>query len=433
MSSNRFHLGLIFALSVTSYAAHAQHVVHEHEHHPPTGGTVLDIATVRHRAETAGPGVLPARVAGAEAARTRNAVGGALSRPPRLEFDVGRRFGSSPNPSGMDLTARVWQDVSLGGYSSARASYADALKERAKSTAELARRDAIARGMNAWVDSRYGRELLLLRKQSTAAAEELLRIADARVRAGTAPPSESALARSVVGATHAAVLAAEGSIIVADGDLRYAVALPADTSLDPVGDLAQTDDRPVDEPATVELAQKNHPLALLTRSSAYAAERGAELATAAGRPFLGFGLSYTREGTGDRIVGGMVSIPLPFVNPNVLESSLLRGEAAVGRAHLVDVQSGVAREVRQSIHERYHARQVREELWTGAVIPGREAMREITKRYEAGAVDLATALGARREVLLAEEGFLAAAADVQRADIRLEHAVGGLVPRKMSR
>jgi len=421
----------MLALAATSHVARAQHVEHEHEHNPPTGGTVLDVATVRQRAEAAGPGVLPARVAGAEAARTRDAVRSPLSHPPRLEVDVGRR--SNMPGSGVDVTARVWQEFSLGGLGSARANYADALKDRAKANAELSRRDAIARAMNAWVDSRYGREVLLLRKQSAGAAEEMLRIAEARLRAGTSPPSEAALARSVVGATHAAVLGAEGIIIVADGDLRYAVALPPDATLQPVGDLAQTDDRPIDEEATVTLAQRNHPVALIARTHAHAAEQGAEVATASGRPFIGLGLSYTHEGSGERILGGMVSVPLPFVNPNILEASVLRGEAAVGRAQVVDVQASVAREVRQAVHERYHARQVREELWTGAVLPGREAMREIIKRYEAGAVDLATALAARREVLLAEEGFLAAAADVQRADIRLEHAVGGPVPRKMSR
>jgi outer membrane protein, heavy metal efflux system len=438
MQPTRLSLGLMLALAATSGVASAQNEhEHPHEHGPSSGGVVLDIPTVRQRAESAGPGVLPARVAGAQAAHTRDVVSSSISHPPRLEIDVGKRdYPNGPGVrmgSGLDVTARLWQDLSLGGYGAARRGYADALKDRAKAQTELVRRDAIARAMNAWVDARYGRELLMLRKESSTASEELLRIAEARVRAGTTTPGEAALARSVVGAAHAQVLAAEGNVIVADGDLRYAVALPPDAALQPVGDLAQTDDRPIDEEATVDLAQKNHPEVMLARMHTVAAERSAEVSTAMGRPFVGVGLSFSREGDGTRVYGGMVSMPLPFVNPNVMEASIARGEAAVGRAATVDIQAAVAREVRQAVHERYHARQVREELWNGAVIPGREAMKEIIKRFEAGAVDLSAALAARREVLLAEEGFLAAAADVQKADIRLEHAVGGPMPRKMSK
>jgi cobalt-zinc-cadmium efflux system outer membrane protein len=431
MHDHRFYLGLLLSIALTSPVAWAQQEhEHAHEQAPPSHGVLLDVVAVRQRAEAAGPGVLPARVAGAEAGRVRSAVNLPLTHPPRLEVEVGRR--TAPGGNGLDVSARVWQDLSLGGYASARRHYADALKDRSKANAELARRDAIARGLYAWVDARYGRELLALRRESSRTSEELLRIAQARVNAGTAPPSEASLARSVVGAAHAAVLAAEGAIIVADGDLRYAVALSPDAQVNPVGDLTRTDDRAIDEAATVELAQKNHPVVTQARMQATMAERSAEVAMAAGRPFVGVGLSYTHEADGARVVGGIVSLPLPFVNPNVLDVAVSRGDAAVGRAQVTDVQATIAREVRQAVHERHHARQVREELWTMAVLPGRDAIKEITRRFEAGAIDLAIALAARREVLTAEEGFLAAAADVQRADIRLEHAVGGPVPRKIS-
>ena len=423
----------LVAVAVTGIgvAARAQegpgHEGHGH-HAEGAAAVVLDVPTVRHRAENVGPGVQAARVARAEADRTRSAVSVPLTHPPRVGVDIAHR--SYPGGRGMDITGSVWQDFSLGGYGSARQDYAAALAGRSTANAELARRDAIARAMNAWVEARYGRDLLVVRKESLAAAEQLLKMAEARVRAGTAPPAEIALARSVVGSARALVLAAEGMIIEADGELRYAVALPPDQQLEPVGSLVNTDDRDVDEAKTIALAQANHPMVLVARAQAEASDRSADVFAAAGKPFIGVGLSYTREAAGDRILGAAVSIPLPFVNPNVLESSTLRGEAAVGRVHVRDLQAQVAREVRQAVHERYHAREVREELRVGALVPGREALREITRRYEAGAVELANMLAARREVLLAEEAYLASAADVQRADVRLEHAVGGPVPRK---
>lgn len=430
---SRFFLVVLAASAALPARALAQDHEHHHEAVAPTGGIVLDLPTVRQRSVSVGPGVIPARVAQSEASRLRNAVDLSISHPPRIGIELGRRHVSAPSVSnGVDVTASLWQDLSLGGYGSARRSYADAVADRAKAHAEMVRREALSRSLNAWVDARYGRELLKLRQESSTAAEELLRIAELRVKAGTAPPAEASLARAVVGAAHAAVLAAEGTVIDADAELRYSLALSPDAALNPVGELTATDDREIDEPGSIELAQRNHPSVHQAKASAQTAEQYAEVFAAAGRPFLGVGLSYTREATGDRIIGGAVSIPLPLVNPNVLESSSMRAEAAVGRATVTDVQASVAREVRQAIHERHHARQVREELGTQAVVPGRQAVRELTRRYEAGAIELSTVLAARREILLAEEGFLAAAADVNRADIRLEHAVGGPVPRKSS-
>ncbi len=410
--------------SVVSIAAAER----DHQAGPSQGGLLLDPNLVRRRAEAFGPGVMPARVARAEADRTRQAVDVVFSHPPRLQVDVGRR--TYLGTSGIDMTTSLWQDVSLGGYAGARKRYADVLKQQSREEAELARREAILRGLLAWIDARYGRDVLEIRKHSTEAAEKMLRVAEARVRAGTAPPSELALARTVLGSARASVLAAEGYIVVADGELRYALALLPDAALQPVGDLASSDDRDIDESKAILVAQAQHPLVLLAQSQANAASRLADVNTAVGRPFIGVGVSYTREATGETLLGGGVSIPLPLVSPTVLEASIARGHAAVGLARVGEVQAHIAREIRQAIHERHHAREVREELKTGAVEPGREAVREMSRRYEAGAADLAAVLAARRELLAAEEGYFAAAADVHRADTHLEHAVGGALPRK---
>jgi outer membrane protein TolC len=398
------------------------------------GVVALDLNTVRSRAESFGPGVAPSRVGVAQADQAKNAVDVPLALPPRLQVDVARRsypgaLGAGGG-AGVDVTASLWQDLSLGGYGSARVAYADSLRDQARFQADLARRDAVLRAMNAWVDARYARDLLDLRKQAEEVAKELLRIAEARVRAGTAPPSELALAQSVLGSTQAAVLQAEGLVVVADGELRYSLNLSADSELEPQGDLSKTDDRDIDEPRSIQLAQEQHPLVQLARIHVAVAQKQADVSVAYGRPFLGVGVSYSREASGDRIIGGGVSIPLPIVSPTVLDSAIARGNAAVGQARVADVQAQMAREVRQAIHERHHAREVRETLLNGAVEPGRRAMKEAARRYEAGAVELAFVLAARRELLSAEQGFWEAAADVLRADFRLEHALGGPLPRR---
>ena len=53
------------------------------------------------------------------------------------------------------------------------------------------------------------------------------------------------------------------------------------------------------------------------------------------------------------------------------------------------------------------------------VEPSLQAVREYQLQYEVGRIDLTTLLAARRELLNAQERWAAAAADVQRAEVRL--------------
>lgn len=333
----------------------------------------------------------------------------------------------------MDVSAGVWQDISLRGHGAARQSYAEASTKARELELELARRDAVARAMQSWVDARHGRELLVLREQSAELAVRMRSIAQVRVRDGSAPPLEESLATSVYGQARAAVIDAEGMVVEADASLRHALGLGATVPIRPVGELSRTDDRQVDEAVALALVMKGHPAIRLARARAHEAEQHARLATSLAGPVLGVGLTYSHEATGDRVLGGVVSVPLPLVDPGAFDAARARGEATVEREHGDEVALLLEREIRLALHEREHAREMRDALQSMAIEPGRRALQEILRRYAAGAVGISETLAARRELLMAEESYLAACADVQRADIRLEHAVGGALPRKETR
>jgi outer membrane protein TolC len=129
----------------------------------------------------------------------------------------------------------------------------------------------------------------------------------------------------------------------------------------------------------------------------------------------------------------MVSIPLPLVDPGAFEAARAHGEATVELTRGEEVALLLERETRVALHEREHAREVRDALQSMAIEPGRRALDEILRRYGAGAVGITETLAARRELLMVEESYLASCADVHRVDIRLEHAVGGALPRKEAR
>ena len=174
----------------------------------------------------------------------------------------------------------------------------------------------------------------------------------------------------------------------------------------------------------IETVKTDHPLIKLALATARQADAQAELEASRGRPTLGLGIGYTRETTGDRLVGAMVSLPLPIVNPSALEASTARAEADMARARAHEVEAVLMREARVALHDRMHARELRAALQSGSLEPGRMALQETMRRYESGDVGLAETLTARRELLGVEEAHLSACADVYRADAKLSYIAG---------
>lgn len=374
----------------------------------------VDRRTVIQRAQEVGPGMLVARAGKSSAARSREAADSLLSLPPRVELEVARH--AYPGGAGMDVVAALWQDLSLGGIGRAKNQVADANVRARDLELELARRQAIHRGMMAWIDALHARALLEFRTQSVVLAQQMVTITGARVRAGAVPPVELTLAASVLGSSKAALIDAQAKLIHADGNLRHALGLEPDVALAVVGDLRTSDERRIDGQKQIEWAQREHPLVKLALAQAQQADARAQLEASSGGPVLGVGVSYAREATGDRVLGAMVSLPLPVLNPAAFEASLARSEAEMASMRAREVAAALATQVRLALHKRAQARELRAALQTGALTPGRAALGELIKRYEAGAVGLAETLSARRELLAVEEATLSSSADVHRAD-----------------
>ena len=389
---------------------------------PARTGTRLTLGDAIQRAGETGPGMRAARAGQTSAAVTRKAAASPVSLPPRLEIEVARH--SYPGGVGTDVTASLWQDLSLGGLGTAKRSFAASNTQVRAIELELARRQAVHHATIAWVDARHARSLSALREKSLSLAEQMVRVTASRVQAGAVPPVELVLATSVLGSTRASLLDAHGRVVEADARLRHAVGLDPNTPLEIDADLTQSDAPAKEAPADLTRTIKGHPLVRLAEMGARQADARAELEAARGRPVLGVGLSYAREATGDRLFGAMVSLPLPIVNPAALEASMARAEADIARARSQEVETALVREALVAWHETGHARELREALKSGSLEPGQSALGEILKRYERGDVGLAETLAARRELVSVEEAYLAACADVFRADARFAYVAG---------
>lgn len=387
----------------------------------------MDLAEAMRRAEQVAPALGPKRAAVQASRELGRAADQKLSVPPRVEIEVGPRFRSDPSRVGVDATLGLWQDLPLGGLGASRRRWASAVGSEAAARLGVTQHDVRAEAALAWIDVRLAQELGRIRRESLEHALSIARLASARVRAGSVPPSEEATAKALVGRARTDVLDAEGRRFVAETALAHLTGTRG-SSIEVVGPLDPPDQR-LTLPPLLARTRGGQPDVLAADAAAARGERAVEMTRAHGKPSLSIGPSVTREATGDWLVLARASFPLPLVSPAQVETARARAEAAVQRAEALQVRRAVERELELALHERQHAREVRDALREGVIGPAREALRQSLAQYEAGSVDTASVLAARRELLAAEERWAEAAADVRRADVRLMRLLGAKGPR----
>ncbi len=383
----------------------------------------MDLNEAMRRAEQAASALGPKRAAVGSAQGLRRAADQRLSQPPRIEVEIGPRFRADPSRIGVDATLGLWQDLPLGGVGAARQRWARAASGEADARLRVGVHDVRAEAALSWVDLRLARELEQKRRESLEHALTIAKIAGARVRAGSAPPSEETTAKALAGRARIDVIEAEGRAHVAEVALGHLTGIRG-RSIDAAGPLALAD-RPMDLAPLLARARGAQPDVLAAEAAAERLDRSIEVTRAAGVSSLSIGPSVTREGTGDWLVLARASFPLPLVNPAALDTARARSDAAVQRAEVRHVRVSLEREIDLAVHERQHAREIRDALRETVILPTREALRQSLAQYEAGSTDAALVLAARRELLLAEERWAEAAAEVRRADIRLLRLTGG--------
>ncbi len=341
-----------------------------------------------------------------------------VHRPPRATLSVGPRRLAAGAQLGWDTTVGVFQELSLGGYGRNLAAYAQAVEQRAQSNLTAVQRNVRVRAGLFWVDARAAREILAIRKDALEGAEATLRVAEARAAVGKSSPAEASLARALLGSVDASVLSALGEITVADAQLRHVCGIPLHEPLQVQGSL-QSSGRPIDENLVRRRVLLEAPELLAHRAHVTLLERSVALGRAQSRPHIELGPTVTREGTGDWIVAGHLSLPLPGIDPYAADNAQRKLELNLARARSAVAEQLAIKEVEIALHEREHALALRDSLLKGTVEPSRAAVREYQLQYEFGRIDLTTLLAARRELLSARERWASAAAEVIRAEVKL--------------
>ncbi|MBI2395535.1 MAG: TolC family protein [Deltaproteobacteria bacterium] len=368
-----------------------------------------------------GPNVAVASAA-ANAASSVPQMATGLSLPPRVTFAAGPRYGSLG--SGLDYSVTAFLDIPLRPLASARSKVGDALVVATSTELARARIDGGFAAAVAWSHALEAKEVLAVRTRGEKGMEGIVGIASKRVKAGVGLPSELMLARGDYGAAGAATLDAEGGVIDSYAELRLAIGAPVDEAIDPVGELCKTNDAPIDEKAVYAEAETSAPIIASVKARSALAAADVSLVRASWGQTIGFGAQYAREGFGEQSVLGMVSIPLPIVDPARFDTARAKIAAAEATADVERARLIVRKLVAIALHDRIHTREVRKKLLDDALEPLREAVRLAHVQYETGTQDLTAVLLTRQRLFTVEEQVVRACGAVHRADFAVLHLLG---------
>jgi outer membrane protein TolC len=367
-----------------------------------------------------GPAVREAKAPVGATPAIRDAASSVLPYSPRMTAFAGRRDGAFG--SGLEIGGSVTQDLSVRGLGGARRNAAEAIDLSTRHNVDRARLEGAATALLAWLDVLEAQQLVRLREVARADAEEIARVANARVERGVAMPVEASLAAAEVGAASLGERDAEGRLVEARAMLKFALGLP------PLPDVVATGDLDGDDGLTAPPPPpREHPAEVAARSRVALAEADAKLARAQASPPVGIGINVSREGQGERLVTGTFTLPLPILDPSRFDAARQHANVLTAEAHVMRVRDELARDNALTTHERIHTREVRDTLRTRVLVPLRETVRLARASYQAGTQDATGLLLLRQRLVLAEEQLGHASAEVKRADVRHALARGTLL------
>lgn len=380
----------------------------------------------------AGPGVSTAQAPIAGLHEARDASGSLFVLAPQVTLQGGPQLLPAAPPVGqrVDATfgATAMMLFPLRGIGGARKGVAEASIDVASRGLRRTKLDAALRGGVAWSHALEVKEIHKLRVEGLVQAQSLADVAKKRIGAGVGQPAELALALGEVGGQRVLVLEAEGWMTEAFAEMRLALGLDARAHLEVAGDLCRKEPSPI---STEDAARKDafavSPEVPLAEARAELQRRDTRLVSALLGPNFGLGASYQRDGAGDHVFQGIVSLPIPIVDYGAFDRARAGAIAAAATADVQRVRAELDRDVVIALHDVDHSREVRDTLETAALVPLEDALRLAKVQYETGTQDVTMVLAARQRTLAAREAHARACGEVLRADLRLLRVTGALV------
>jgi TolC family type I secretion outer membrane protein len=330
-----------------------------------------------------------------------------------------------------------WLLLDFGGRS-ADVAEARALLAGANAAHDAILNDVILQVLQAYYGYEGAKSLLSAQEASLKQAEENLRAAEERHRAGVATIADVLQARTTASQQRLAYDTVQGQIAVIRGSLATALGVPANTPVE-AGELPENLNldrvtQTVDE--LIALAEKQRPDLAAARSAAIAAERHVASARSNFFPTLGgaasagrtyFGGSGAGAATDVYSVGLLLRIPVFTGFQNQYDLRQAEAERGAADAAALGVEQQVIQQVWSSYYNVKTAAQ-RTRTARDLLASARESADVTRGRYTAGVGSILDLLTAESALASARAQEVGARAEFLFALAQLAHDVGSIEP-----
>jgi cobalt-zinc-cadmium efflux system outer membrane protein len=137
-----------------------------------------------------------------------------------------------------------------------------------------------------------------------------------------------------------------------------------------------------------------------------------------------FGLSFNREGSGDKIFLGGVTVPLPILNRRQGELESLEARRVQARAELLALEKEIQKQVRQGLNQWETARESVGLFQREVMAQIDENFRLIEAAYRERKIDLPQLLVMENNLISANQSYLEVLSSLREAAIQIEEVTG---------
>jgi cobalt-zinc-cadmium efflux system outer membrane protein len=176
--------------------------------------------------------------------------------------------------------------------------------------------------------------------------------------------------------------------------------------------------------AVLERALANRPDLLARRHEFRRAEAEIALVKRQVLPNPIFGLSFNREGSGDKVFLGGVTIPLPVFNRRQGELDSLEARRIQARAELLALEKEIQKEVSQAINKWETARQSADLFQREVIEQIDENFRLLEAAYRERRIDLPRLLIMENDLVNGNQSYLEILSSLREAAIQIEEVTG---------
>lgn len=368
--------------------------------------------------------VLRARQAEVQRAQARLVTARTYLFNPELDIAAGRRTG--PVGRSTDSGVALTQEIEIAGQRGKRKATAESGLAAAEARFLREKRLLAAQVELSFAEAVRARELLGVEATDLALADDFLRMSEKRFEAGASSQIEVNLARAAAGRASRRVELARAQYEVTRNFLAEIVGLDPVPAPEPEGELQDPTAELPDIQEFLQGALENRADLEAFRHTEEEAAARLRLAKAEAVPNLRLGAFYAEEESVDTIVGGGISIALPFFNRN--QGGISEANAAIVQTGAERAALGLAvqREVAAAFAT-YEAAKISAERLRELVLGTLEENLTLLQRsFAAGKISATDLLVFNREFVDSQREFIDTISNAWVARIALDLAAGSL-------